>query len=205
MWPTVEVRWFYPGRIPGPLQAWFRQVEGEGEEQPCRVDHYLRLGATEALGIKMREGRIEIKQRRRRLGLFRFHERVAGQVEAWRKWSFALAGTGALVPASSWIAVEKARTLVQFQVGSEGRILPLPAGSYEAQGCGLELTRIVIRGADWWSLGFEAFGPEARLQENLVAVAKHLLGSEAAPGLEDAASCGYPRWLERVTGHGDLS
>ena len=125
MWPTVEVRWFYPGQVPASLPAWFRQAGGEAEEQPCRGDQYLRLENTEALGIKLREGRIEIKKRQRRLGLVRFHERVAGQVEAWRKWSFALMGAGALVPASSWIEVEKERTLLQFQVGSGERVQPL--------------------------------------------------------------------------------
>jgi hypothetical protein len=200
MWPTVEVRWFYPGQTPSPLLAWFHQVEGEAEAQPCRVDHYLRLKATEALGIKLREGRIEIKQRQRRLGLVRFHERVAGQVEAWRKWSFALTGAGAglagsLVPASAWIAVEKERTLLLFRVAGGGRIVSLPPASYEAYGCGLELTRIRAKGAAWWSLGLEAFGQEATLQESLVTVARHLLASEAGPHLDSAASCGYPRWL----------
>ena len=204
MWPTVEVRWFYPGQVPSSLMAWFRQVEGDAEEQPCRVDHYLRLETTEALGIKLREGRIEIKQRRHRLGLVRFHEPVAGQIEAWRKWSFALTGAvaslgGSLAPASAWIAVEKERTLLLYQVGSGERIVPLPAGSYEPYGCGLELTRIRARGAAWWSLGFEAFGQEANLQQSLVAVARHLLASGTVPRLEAAASCGYPRWLEGIT------
>ena len=205
MWPTVEVRWFYPGQIPAPLLAWFHQVRGEPEAQPCRVDHYLRLKTTEALGIKLREGRIEIKQRQRRLGLVRFHERVAGQVEAWRKWSFPLTRAGAslvglLTPASSWTAVEKERTLLRFQVAAGGRVVPLPPASHEAHGCGLELTRIRARGAAWWSLGFEAFGQEANLQESLVTVARHLLASGAVPHLDSAASYGYPRWLEGITG-----
>jgi hypothetical protein len=201
MWPTVEVRWFYPGRVPAPPLAWFRQVAGEPEEQPCRVDQYLRLRSTEALGIKLREGRIEVKQRQRGLGLVRFQEGVAGRVEAWVKWSFALAGedaglAGALEPASSWIAVEKTRTLRLFQVVGEGRIVPLPAGSYETHGCGLELTRISVRGTEWWSLGLEAYGPEATLQEELVAIAKHLFARGAAPRFEATDSCSYPKWLE---------
>ena len=200
MWPTVEVRWFYPGQVPGQLVAWFRQVVGEPEEQLGRVDHYLRLESTEALGIKMREGRIEIKQRQQRLGLVRFQVGIAGQVEAWRKWSFGLAWAGAFAPPSSWIAVEKKRTLHRVQIGGEGLIVPLPAGSYEAVGCGLELTRIGVGGAIWWSLGLESFGPEATLRDSLMAVAGHLFASGTVPQLEAAVSCGYPRWLQRAAG-----
>ena len=200
MWPTVEVRWFYLGRVPPSLLAWFRGVAGDAQAQPRRVDHYLRLESTEALGIKLREGQIEIKQRQRHLGLARFHERVAGQVEAWRKWSFALTEPGLLVPASSWIAVEKERTLIQFQVDSGGRVEPLSPIGYGAGGCGLELTHIQAGGAAWWSLGLEAHGAEATLHENLVAVARHLFARGTGPRLKSTASYGYPRWLASITG-----
>ncbi|MGD8968471.1 MAG: hypothetical protein PVI07_13255, partial [Anaerolineae bacterium] len=61
------------------------------QRHPAREDHYLRLSDTYALGIKLRQGRIEAKQRVRRPGVVRFHERVTGIVEHWRKWSFQLA------------------------------------------------------------------------------------------------------------------
>jgi hypothetical protein len=98
--------------------------------------------------------------------------------------------------------VEKGRTLRLFQVGDGGQVVPLPAGSYEPFGCGLELTRIVVRGAEWWSLGLEAFGPEETLEESLMTVAGHLFASEAAPRLEAGDSYGYPRWLEQQTARG---
>jgi hypothetical protein len=94
--------------------------------------------------------------------------------------------------------VEKRRTLRLFQVGNEGQVVPLPTGSHEGFGCGLELTRIVVRGADWWSLGLEAFGPEATLEKRLMAVAGHLFALGAAPRLEAEASYGYPRWLAQT-------
>ncbi len=212
MWPTVEVRWFYPGQVPGPALAWFRQVASDPEEQPGRVDYYLLLESTEALGIKMREGRIEIKQRQQRLGLVRFQDGIAGQVEAWRKWSFGLAWAGAFAPPSSWIVVEKKRTLHRFQIGGEGQIVPLPAGSYEAVGCGLELTRIGVGGAILvepgarvlWARGDLARQPDGRRR------APPCLGGGATAGSRGllrlppmvAARHGFRRsvltWLERV-------
>lgn len=201
MFATVEVRWFYEGRVPEIVREWFRRGAYGPDEQPRRVDHYLRLGETESLGIKLREGRIEIKQRHRPHGVVRFHERAAGLVEGWRKWSLPLAGVGeglahALVPASAWIAVQKERSLRIYGMGSGGLLFPVPGVAYPEQGCGVELAAVEVGGAVWWSLAFEAFGDESSLQENLVSAVEDLFAREGVPLLLEAqASCGYPRWL----------
>jgi hypothetical protein len=201
MFATVEVRWFFEGRVPEGVAEWFRRGVYGPDEQPRRVDHYLRLGETESLGIKLREGRIEIKQRHRPHGVVRFHERAAGLVEGWRKWSLPLAGVGeglahALVPDSAWMAVQKERSLRNYRLGSGGQLVPVPGVAYPGQGCGAELTTVEAGGAVWWSLAFEAFGPESSLQENLVSGIEHLFAREGVPFPLDArASYGYPRWL----------
>ena len=200
MFPTAEVRWFYRGAVPQQILAWFQRGGQKPVAVSSRVDHYLRLADGDLLGIKLREGRIEIKQRHGSAGAVRLHDRVAGQVQHWRKWSFPLdeAGSelpGLLVPPSSWIGVEKARRLRTYRVGGDDTIVAVSAREYPERGCGWELTGVRVRGEAWWSLGFEAFGEQATLRQRLLLVAEHVLCADEPPELEVQDSFSYPRWL----------
>lgn len=204
MLSSAEVRWFYEGAVPPDVIAWFHRGERQPVEQPRRVDYYLHPGSMDALGIKLREGRIEVKQRQRLQGVVHFHERVSGVVEGWRKWSFALAAAHSLAgdvgaPASSWIGVQKQRLLHNYRLVGEGQLVVIPGEDYSRQICHLELTRIQVRGTRWWSLGFEALGPESALEENLSLVIAHVLAQEPVPTLATKNSYGYPKWLQVIT------
>ena len=79
MYPTVEVRWFREGAIPGDVQRWFHASKQAPLDQPPRTDYYLRLGCDQSLGIKLREGRIERKVSGGKLKLFaQTHNDFAG-------------------------------------------------------------------------------------------------------------------------------
>jgi hypothetical protein len=198
---TMEVRWFFQGTISREILAWFAK-HGEQPAQPAtRVDHYLRLSHIDSLGVKLREGNIEVKQRQRQLGTMRFHERVSGHAELWRKWSFALSAPGLqdlLVPPSAWLPVYKARRLHRFQVGDDGALSSMSPEVCPEQGCDLEVTKIRLHDQAWWTIGFEAFGAEAALQENLSLVAERILGITPPPDLPVDDSYAYPRWLQIV-------
>lgn len=43
MYPTVEVRGFRKGKIPASVLETYRRVTPFNEDQPPRVDYYLRL------------------------------------------------------------------------------------------------------------------------------------------------------------------
>ena len=200
MFPTVEVRWFRKGRIPAEVVDWFQRPPGVPEDQRARVDHYLRFEEGEAVGIKLREGRIEIKQRHCRLGLVRFHQRAAGEVDHWRKWGFDVVGGDVdpgllLAPASSWIEVEKERRLRRYLIGRDRKITAAHAVEMCARGCDLELTRLSAEGTEWWTIGLEAFGEESFLRDHLLLAAEFVFGSEGSPVLEAGDSASYPEWL----------
>jgi len=214
MYPTAEVRWFQTGFIPHDVKEWFESRPGQAEDQPPRRDFYLDLARDETRGIKLRQGRLEIKQRHQRSGIVRFAERVAGVVERWNKWSFALSGMPAGMPAgipamigdlpgtdsdSSWIAVDKDRSLYRFRFAGEGQgneiAVAVPPGAYPVQGCELELSQVHAAGQVWWSLCFEAFGQESTLEANLLAVARQILSKGSPLALNSADSYGYPHWL----------
>ncbi len=204
MFPSIEVRWFYQEMIPSDVAAWFQQGRVEPGQEPGRVDSYLRLGELDALGIKLREGRIEIKQRQRQHGIVAFCERLTGLVEAWRKWSLPLASaegdlSGILVPASSWIPVQKERSVLKYQVTADGRSAAVPSDSFAVQGCMVELTSIRAGGEAWWSLGFEAFGEGCSLLKTLLPVVEHVLARGEIPlPFDESHSYGYPAWLSRL-------
>jgi hypothetical protein len=180
------------------------------QRHPCREDHYLRLGDTDALGIKLRQGRVEVKQRVREHGVFRFHERANGVVEHWRKWSFRLAAAHRALSSinaspASWIRVRKERLLRTYGLTSNGSVVPLPTPEAHHQACELELTRVEVADQDWWTLAFEAFGDESTLQEQLLLVAQHVFAAQEPPALNAQASRGYADWLGRTTKKGETT
>jgi hypothetical protein len=203
MLPTMEVRWFSTGVIPSSVQEWFQRGEGDPEEQPRRVDYYLRPADGDSLGIKLREGRLEVKRLRGQLGIVRFHERVAGLVEQWCKWSFGLPSDGSAlaspaVPSPSWIGVTKERRLYRYRLAGDRQVVAVSATDYVGPGCDLELTSVGVEGQAWWSLGFEARGDESSIQGILFLVAQQVLAANEPPNLTARDSYSYPRWLKLV-------
>ena len=201
MFPSMEVRWFYQGMVPAEVAEWFRSGTSQPEGQSPRVDYYLNLRGTDDLGIKLREGRLEVKQRQHQHGIQRFCEQAAGLVEHWHKWSFELSRgegelSGSLRPISSWVAVQKERLLRKYRATGDDRLVPVPAEEYPERGCSVELSALRVEGQDWWSLCFEAFGNEPSLRQTLLLVVEEVLACERMPFQLDAkASYGYPRWL----------
>jgi hypothetical protein len=205
MFETIEVRWFWPGSVPRAVEEWFQQGEREPDEQLPRVDHYLRTRDAESLGIKLREGRIEIKQRLQRHGIVRFRGQAAGVMEQWGKWGFALAEAGeSLVdrihPFPTWVAVEKERKLRRYRLSGGREMAAISAQEWPQRGCDFELVRVRAGSQAWWSLCLEAFGIPLFLLENLMLVAGHVLAGDIPLTLEARDSCGYPEWLGIVSG-----
>ena len=203
MFPTAEVRWFSRGPTPPPVEAWFHQGAGGVDQEPGRVDRYLHLAHVEDLGIKLRQGRLEIKQRVGQQNLVRFHRRVAGLVEEWHKWSFALsepesALAQAAAVAGAWIPVQKERQLRRYRVTDDGRVIALTASASPHRGCELELSRVEVAGEAWWTLALEAFGEPSTLRADLLAVARHVFASDQSPALPARDSRGYAAWLSRL-------
>lgn len=199
MWESAEIRWFYEGDIPAGVQDWLAQVPGIPDQQPIRTDHYLRLAGDDSLGIKLREGRLEIKQRLDRHGIVSFDQRVAGLLQTWRKWSFPLAPVGGPSgvpgPASSWIAVHKERRLHRYALLDQNRLVSAATDRYPPQGCDLELARLSAARQRWWTLALEAFGPEGTLGDTVLLAGQRLFSYADPPQLEARSSWSYPTWL----------
>ena len=177
--PTLEARWFVRGPLPASAHAWADAV-GLGAPEP-RTDRYLVV-PTDALGLKVRQGRLEAKQRMSGgEPLAVGHAR--GAVEQWRKWAFSLDETpDADGWTDGWTDVGKRRRLRRDACGSGA--------------CAAELTEIRVGSDAWWSICLEATGSDAVVRRAaLGAMAGCWLARADAPALPAHASMGYPEWL----------
>lgn len=204
---TAELRWFYRGALPEEVLHWFQQdCLGEQLEPPEeREDLYLYSPGCEYLGIKLRQGRLEIKWRKAELGVVRFGDRVEGKVEKWGKWLCEDPTGESFQPTNvvgTWVSVKKVRflrkaslTQRQYQVLAGESITAVPVSESIDQGCTVELTQLSINGNAWWSLAFEAEGEDDCLMDNLQAVANWVFKSYRGSKLQGEDSYAYPTWI----------
>jgi len=186
MLTSAELRWFKRGKLPQEISKWFQQddLEGQLQQPEEREDLYLYSPGIEYLGLKLRQGRLEIKWRKAELGVRWFGDRVEGKVEKWGKWlcqdstgeSFQLTD---IVGEKSWVSVKKVRSQRLYE------------------NCALELTQLNIGGNDWWSLAFEASDDDS-LIDNLKTVANLVFKTYNGLELQAQDSYAYPSWLDIV-------
>jgi hypothetical protein len=166
-----------------------------------RVDYYLPIPGGAAVGVKLREGYLEIKRRDRELGEFHPHPRVHGYVEHWQKWRYTLDETRGVTLGrhrldEPWVRVIKQRALLRYTVTAGGGVVRVPPGQRPIRACHLELAEISVRRARWWTLCCEARADEALLEQTFFDIAERVLTRGNPPRLQPAESFGYPRWLD---------
>jgi hypothetical protein len=198
--PTTEVRWFHQGDLLPSWLSWFERFPDPGHEEPVRIDKYLLINDSDGLGIKIRQGRLEIKQRLGSLGVVQISDHVEGLVEYWMKWSFEVAENEDYLsyldlPGSNWTSVHKRRKLRRYQLRENGQVLPVSDTLIPPDSCEVELTEIWSQEQSWWSLAFEAAGEFQSSQDVLMTISRHLIEIEGAPKLTAKNSFGYPKWL----------
>jgi hypothetical protein len=201
MYPTVEVRWFKEGALPPSVLDWFEFVAPLAGSQSPRTDIYFRDYGRESLGLKLREGRLEIKKRIQETDVVHLHRKVQGMMERWQKWSFEVTMPpyhAQLLAQSAWIKVHKTRRSIRIRRADDKSIEVVPAGQLPEQACEVELTSIRVKSRDWWSLAFEAFGSVATQESILLQVAKEFFSISQPTIFDLSMSYGYPRWLNEL-------
>ena len=191
---SLEVRWIFPGKLPGAVEGWFGRFPAETR---VMEDAYLLDPHLPGLSVKMRDGRaLEVKAHRGSPGLWAVAGQARGRLECWQKWSFPhrprIPRSGDL---AGWTTVSKKRRISWFSRATGARVPRLG----EEPGCAVELTDGHVRGEAWWTLGFEATGPPSTLRTELDAAAArvfaHALPGGLKLGLDDSTS--YAHWLRR--------
>jgi hypothetical protein len=198
LYPSAEIRWFFKG-VPGSgLESWFRQsLTGVGGG--TRTDFYLKRTGKE-LTVKLREGRVEAKQRQWKEADFVVKRTVTGQMEGWNKWSFDLQEAEDCMQLvrdhpEAWLAVRKRRLMRTF-ITELDEITETQAGSFPESGCNAELTFLEAEDSKWYSIGLEAFGVSRDLRGLLHSIAEFIFDEDFPLLLTSSNSLGYAAWIE---------
>lgn len=192
---SLEARWIFPGRLETATADWFGRFPTVLES---REDSYLHGPRWRGFSVKVRGGRaFEVKVYRGSPGILDVAGRARGRMESWQKWSFPFDPSGQdHADPVGWVLVRKRRRIIRFPLIGEGSRGGGPKPG-EQRGCGVELTEVGVGSRAWWSLGFEATGPDGVLRRNLEATAR-LVFADALPagvelGPDDSRS--YAEWL----------
>jgi hypothetical protein len=200
MQTSAEIRWFWAaGRdqaVDATINGIAQALRLSDQTPAARQDRYL-VFPSPSLGVKRREGRLEIKQRL----TARVDLDAQGRVEDWIKWSHE--GPEHLLEDITrngrWVTIEKHRRTLNFRPLSAERVTRVDEGSIE-HGCQVELTEIVLdHRADTrtWTLGLEAFNdPTAQLRW-LTAALGVIAPALASWPRKLVDSCSYPEWILR--------
>ena len=214
-----EVRWFFEGKVNQheSLKRWFETIapiqkspgvgspvwKGRLDDQP---DVYLLVPGSDDMGIKWREGELQIKGRVSSLGTQVFCGRHQGNVECWIKWSYANTPASyqrlfvaeketELVTAS----VRKTRALRRVRLDTlTGKAEEVDAKICIDRGLGFELTELEVAGKAYCSLAFEAFPNDSAMDAAFTAVVEAFVDGLTAFDLTAADSQSYPAFLDGI-------
>ena len=204
---TAEARWFIPEALPDTVLEWFKggqPLDSEG----VQVHEYLLFQDCESVGVKLRDGRLEIKAMRGPSQPLSLPAGIRGRTEQWVKWSLASEALRtideALHQSGRWLKVRKERFLRRFY-SERGRLkeITILQGPFPLTGCTIEVARVDVDAdpQSWYSLGFEAFGPLA-VTAGILDDALFSFFNEQGPapgrGLTENESAGYPAWLAKL-------
>jgi len=200
MLTTAELRWFYPGKLPEVVLQWFEQDQIRLASAEEREDIYLYVPDSDFVGIKLRQGRLEIKWRKAELGDLHFGK-ATGKAEKWTKWLCEDLSNECFQPnevtGKFWVSVKKKRTQRTYKSFAD-QLVSVKAGDENEEGCNVELTELEVSGNLWWSLAFEAYSKSDRTLENLKKTASRILQNYHHQQLEAKDSYAYPHWLSLV-------
>jgi hypothetical protein len=195
---SLEVRWILPGPLDVAVARWFKRFPAAVES---REDIYLVDPQLRGMSVKLRHGRaLDVKVYDGTPGILEVASRARGRLESWDKWSFPCDPVSrGSADSPSWRPVHKSIRRVSV---ARGRCWPgVSDGGAEGEEprCKVELTEVRVPGQAWWTVGFEATGPENLLRGELEATAA-LVFTDALPGgaelgTEDSQS--YAQWLVR--------
>jgi len=211
---SAEVRWFFKNQTEfAVIEKWFnaRNLYFAGNWE--RADIYLQQPGLHNLGVKIREGKVEVKVLLADRGVLPLPNGQSGLVNDWGKYSFGLQesdeenknllqqfsreqlGTGMEL----WVRVDKERLWQKFSVNlAEESITPVAQDSWPAEGCGVELTKIKVNQQTFYTFGLEAFSKSRQEPANLELVLNKIIPEMPGASLRNSQSNSYPGFLEKL-------
>jgi hypothetical protein len=216
MYYSAEVRWFY---LDAPdekeITAWFKQNGKDFSGRWERADIYLLVNNLTTHGIKLREGRLEIKIRTHEWPAGVIANVHGGKINLWSKYSFTLqkenpevdevirafAGLRSIGLNRDWIRVDKERLLIKFEADPDLSILRIvPETARPEQGCNVEFTRLKVNMAkEYHTFNFEAFGKGVNVRKILDLTLAQVFSSLTLAGLRMENSLSFPEFISSLS------
>lgn len=214
MYYSGEARWFFRGEASAAAERWIADG-GLTERAAARVDQYLVLPGCSTTGVKIREGKFEVKARTSPAEPVTWSEQIAGFRDTWIKWSRTTQDTATFTDTiqsgEHWAFVSKRRSLRLFSLDSGQPTEVRIGGPWLSAGCQVEMSDIRVAWASenglppenvdweradrWWSFCFEAFGEPGSVLNHLDTVVRHVAAEAPDLELPREASMSYPAWL----------
>jgi hypothetical protein len=199
---TCEMRWIFDGRLPGAVERWLEPGPGaRAVPSAWREDRYLVLPGAVDMGIKRREGRLEVKGCEAWLGQHAPARDIEGRAGRWCKWSYdgaaGKSGLRGLFHGHDTIVVAKRRRQWHFLLAPGGEAQASAQRDLARRGFSLEITRVRLGGGDedtHWSLGIEAAPDDSTMLADLLRAMPAVL-RDFPVGLPQSRSLSYPEWL----------
>jgi hypothetical protein len=194
---TIEVRWFYRGEIPVQIGNWFETLGERLERIDRRSDVYLQSSSPD-VGMKLRQGNLEVKYRQAQIGRFEIGGLVDSHVELWSKW-ICVDDRGLLTPTQladkpGWLKVDKIRDRRLFRVEFDEGIKLVQVATPTADLAAIELTQLQVLGQTWWTVACEYFGNDLEIDRQFLPLVGKLLAGSGIANITPQISCGYPQW-----------
>jgi hypothetical protein len=198
---TIEVRWFYPEVIPVDLLTWWDTL-GELLVADNRTDVYLQSSSPD-VGVKLRQGNLEVKYRQARLGAMEINGFGSSHVERWLKW-ICIDDSSSLNPAqftdrSGWITVAKSRLQRLYQVEFGDKIQLRSISKPQAGAAAIEVTQLQVEQQIWWTIACEYLGDNLDLDRQFLPLVNTLLLACPISHSDRSISGGYPQWLNTLS------
>lgn len=212
---SIETRWFFGGGDGdrATIKRWFEDyspfekatdiapVEWAGRKND-EPDTYLLLPGYEDMGIKWREGKLQVKGLVADVGASAYSGRHSGHVQRWIKWTYAA------VPAAlrtlfsddgaddrTLVPVYKTRAVRLVEIEASGEFAEVASSEWIRQGVAFEMTDLHLAGEEFYTIAFEAFPDTDCLRTHFDSVVGAFLQGLEGPRLDLARSMSYPAWL----------
>jgi hypothetical protein len=199
-----EIRWFSNKNF-DLLKEWWNTLDLPYNDEGERIDHYIFIPSVDNLGIKIREGRLEVKWRIPN-SLKRVETlKLEGLTEEWVKWSWTdskpqitdpLFDFLSEYPKGPMIKILKNRLSRKFKLSSSNVSEPVEWIDPSESGFSMELTTIILGESKWWSFGFETIGTKIALEPFKTKIKEMTSTIPLKLPLEN--SFGYPKWISKT-------
>jgi hypothetical protein len=202
-----EIRWFYNHNF-DEIKDWWNGNDLPFNDEGERLDYYIFIPNVDDIGIKNREGRLEVKWRIPNSQKRFETPKLEGLIEEWVKWGWSdskpqindpLFDFLSEYPKGPMIKILKRRLSRKFKLFSNDKYEPVEWIDLSESGFSMELTEIILEESKWWSVGFETLGNKITLESFQTKIKE--MSSKIPLKLKLENSYGYPKWISRVLEH----